>query len=662
MFFRITKMNRPIALPLVFILALSFLLISPCSAPAAPSAEKAYSKASDRLARLEKDKRRRKRHDQWELCIAGFDAVIKGYPGSGYAAKAMYSKAEAETGMYRVSHAQPDLDAAVETYQQYLAAYPAGTDSGSARAKLKSLTGVAPSASPSASARAPKAPAADIPPETVNIQAVAVKNAAAPMKITVQETEDKSPGLVSVSELRHWSNTGYTKIIVYLTGEVKFSARKLKRPDRLFFDLKGSKLSNNMPIGKIDIGDGILKSIRASQYDSSTVRIVFDLVNLSSYHALMLSNPAQLLIDITGNSNITPAKMIKGRGRLITLRAINDTSPKAKPLVDREPPVIEAAVAPGHDEAVEAAPSRLSPAELISPATDGQAGPPASEPVQAKQPAQASPATAPPVEQTAPTPAPASVQVQPAAEQREEKPLYMAGKEKICIGTIVIDPGHGGKDTGAIGRSGLCEKDVVLDVGLRLRDIIREQLACKVVMTRDSDVFIDLNARPGIAVQQDADLFISIHANASKSRDARGIETYLLNLTKDRNIMEVAARENMSTIKDMGDLEVILKDLILDSKRGESLELAHAVQGKLVSDLQRWNSALNDKGVKQGPFLVLYGASMPSILTEVGFISNPEEEALLATPQYRQKIAQAIFDGIKEYISTAKVASSKPAQ
>src|SRR5512135_2083753 len=239
----------------------------------------------------------------------------------------------------------------------------------------------------------------------------------------------------------------------------------------------------------------------------------------------------------------------------------------------------------------------------------------------------------------------------PREAARPAVPMY-------CIGCIVIDPGHGGKDTGALGHGGLKEKDVVLDIGKRLRDLIREQLGCKVVMTRDTDVFIDLDARP--AKQKDADIFISIHANASRDRAARGIETYLLNTTKDRHIMELAARENMMDVGRMGDMGVILRDLVLDTKREGSLRLAHAVHEKLVDEMKGANGSLNNRDVKQGPFWVLYGAEMPSILTEVGFITNPEEEQLLGTPEYRQKLANAIFDGIKDYINTTKTAS--PAQ
>ncbi len=227
----------------------------------------------------------------------------------------------------------------------------------------------------------------------------------------------------------------------------------------------------------------------------------------------------------------------------------------------------------------------------------------------------------------------------------------------------MIDPGHGGKDTGAIGKNGLYEKDVVLDIGMKLRNIIKRELGCKVVMTRDKDVFIELNDRPGIAIKYDADLFISVHANASPDRAAKGIETYLLNTTKDRNIMALAAKENMMTIDQLKDIKLvsvvnaIQKDFALDFKREESLRLAHTVQACLVRDLQKDN-IINDKGVKQGPFLVLYGAEMPSILTEVGFISNAEEESKLGTPEYRQELAQAIFDGIKEYIVTSKPTSA----
>ena len=242
----------------------------------------------------------------------------------------------------------------------------------------------------------------------------------------------------------------------------------------------------------------------------------------------------------------------------------------------------------------------------------------------------------------------------PKEAARPTVPMY-------CIGCIVIDPGHGGKDTGALGHGGLKEKDVVLDIGRRLRELIRDQLGCKVVMTRDTDVFIDLDARP--AKQKDADIFISIHANASRDRAARGIETYLLNTSKDRHIMELAARENMMDVDKMGDMGVILRDLVLDTKREGSLRLAHAVHGKLVDEMKGANNLLNNRDVKQGPFWVLYGAEMPSILTEVGFITNPEEEQLLGSPEYRQKLAAAIFDGIKDYINTTKAATNgqKPA-
>ena len=195
----------------------------------------------------------------------------------------------------------------------------------------------------------------------------------------------------------------------------------------------------------------------------------------------------------------------------------------------------------------------------------------------------------------------------------------------------------------------------MLDIGLRLRAIIKKNFACKVVMTRDKDVFMTSTPGRESPCRTTRTCSSPSTPTRAKSPSAHGIETYLLNLTRDRNIMEVADRENFTAAKNMGSLDVILKDLILDSRQEVSLKLAHDVQTSLITDLRK-DRVLN-KGVKQGPFLVLYGASMPSILTEVGFITNPEEEAHLADPQYREEVAQAIFDGIKEYLGSSRIAS-----
>jgi N-acetylmuramoyl-L-alanine amidase len=217
---------------------------------------------------------------------------------------------------------------------------------------------------------------------------------------------------------------------------------------------------------------------------------------------------------------------------------------------------------------------------------------------------------------------------------------------------VVIDAGHGGKDPGAIGPSGVMEKDIVLDIARRLRALMQQERQWRVTLTRDTDIFIPLDERTAIANSKGADLFVSIHANSAERPEAQGIETYFLDLANDEQSMRVAARENATTLSKVSDLQRILRDLQMTSKRNESSLLAGAVQQALV---QAPNGGRNgrDLGVKHAPFLVLMGAEMPSILVETGFVSNPGEERKLADPKYRAQAARAIFDGIKEYFAAA---------
>ncbi|WP_283166902.1 N-acetylmuramoyl-L-alanine amidase [Thermodesulfovibrio yellowstonii] len=234
-----------------------------------------------------------------------------------------------------------------------------------------------------------------------------------------------------------------------------------------------------------------------------------------------------------------------------------------------------------------------------------------------------------------------------SSKNLEEKETKITLKRKI-----VIDPGHGGKDPGAIGPSGLKEKDVTLDIALKVREILKTDPSFEIILTRDKDIFIPLNERTEIANRVGADLFISIHANASPNSYARGIETYILNWTDDEEAIRVAARENAISIKKMkqlkGELGFMLASLEREAKRDSSVRLAGYVHNSMTGSLK--NSFLrHDNGVKQALFYVLVGAQMPSCLLEVSYISNPEEERLLNQESYRMEIAQSIVDGIKNY-------------
>lgn len=226
--------------------------------------------------------------------------------------------------------------------------------------------------------------------------------------------------------------------------------------------------------------------------------------------------------------------------------------------------------------------------------------------------------------------------------------------EDVKIRTIVIDPGHGGKDPGAVGLNGLKEKDVVLEVGKKLGLILKERYGVNIIYTRKTDVFIPLNERTEIANTKNADLFISIHANANTKRSAKGIETYILNWTNDDESLKVAARENNISISKMkllrGGLQMILDDLSRSYKKKESVRFARNVQDSMISTLKNKYRGTADLGIKQALFYVLIGAEMPSALVEISFISNQEEEKLLSSSTYRDRIAEGIANGVGDYI------------
>jgi len=228
---------------------------------------------------------------------------------------------------------------------------------------------------------------------------------------------------------------------------------------------------------------------------------------------------------------------------------------------------------------------------------------------------------------------------------------------KLTVKKIVVDMGHGGHDPGAIGINGLREKDVVLDIGLKLGGLIKKNFPeIEVIYTRNDDFYLTLEERTRLANANKADLFVSIHANASKNKHARGIETYFLDFAKEERAKEVAARENATTLQGVDEVQSILRDLIVSSKYNESTLLASLVQKNLINTLSKVNGEVVDLGVKQGPFYVLIGAAMPSILVETSFITHEKEGMLLAKEEYRNYIANGIFEGVKEYVMKTAVA------
>jgi len=221
----------------------------------------------------------------------------------------------------------------------------------------------------------------------------------------------------------------------------------------------------------------------------------------------------------------------------------------------------------------------------------------------------------------------------------------------LGIRRVVIDPGHGGIDPGCVGKKGDQEKNIVLDVARRLKKTLESKENLEVIMTRESDIFLAPESRTVIANQKQADLFISIHANASRNRKLSGVESFYLNFSQDPSVIATAARENATSTKKISEMKEIIERIVQNTKISESKELAEVIQNNLVKSLSQKYSNVKSLGVKGGPFWVLIGGEMPSALVEISFLSNPTEELRLKSSQYRQRIAQGIYEGIMEYKS-----------
>jgi N-acetylmuramoyl-L-alanine amidase len=217
---------------------------------------------------------------------------------------------------------------------------------------------------------------------------------------------------------------------------------------------------------------------------------------------------------------------------------------------------------------------------------------------------------------------------------------------------VVIDAGHGGHDQGTTGPTGLLEKDLVLDISMKLGAMIQDRLGSEVVYTRTTDVFVPLEDRTAMANQHRADLFISIHANSSPYKSISGAEVFYLNFTTSKDALEVAARENAAHGKSIFELSELIQKIALKDKVDESREFASRLQTNLHGTWSKLNAAARNRGVKKAPFVVLIGASMPSVLAEIGFLSNPKDEQTLRKPEARMKVAEALFKGVEQYASS----------
>ena len=507
-------------------------------------------------------------------------------------------------------------------------------------------------------------------------------------------TTDRQSGHVPrVTAIRHWSTPDYTRVAIDLESEIKFGSQRLPNPDRIFFDLRDTKLASTLVGKSFDVDDGFLKKIRVAQFQPGRTRVVLEVADLSDYDAFLLPNPYRLIIDIHGKNNAKGARPKLTREEVAASDV--EAPPKAGSKSDSE------TASEDDSSATLAAPKESLKAQAgKAPVTTQDVGDDTKIVARGATTAKRGlPDLPKKIDATRETPAPTKVIVdnddddetpvqsaethapsRPAAKSssriassrkssdldaREARPTASGDRSLIRalglkIGKIVIDPGHGGHDTGTIGPNGLEEKDLVLEVGRRLGKMLETRLGAEVVYTRKNDTFIPLETRTAIANQQRADLFISIHANSSHDAEARGVETYYLNFTSSPEALEVAARENAVSEKSIYELQDLVKKIALKEKIEESREFAGDVQESLHSGLAAKSPGIRNRGVKKAPFIVLIGANMPSILAEISFVSNPGDEHRLETSEYRQRIAESLYHGIAKYVdglSGVKMAS-----
>jgi N-acetylmuramoyl-L-alanine amidase len=639
--------------------------------------------------------------------IGQYEFLRMQYPASRYRFSALLSEGE----IYRRDLGDPED--AKHKFQQFLISYPENPLAEQARIQLNDILAEERGSKREASHREGRPPSgrSAVPAVATDTQksqpvgAVMTPPPIQPQQVQPQQIQppslaeeeptltpaDLHPGRVSlVSGIRHWSTPVYTRIAIDLQSQVAYQAARVPRPDRIYFDLYGARLEPELNGKSVEvIDDGFLKRIRAAQFSNNITRIVLDVSSVSDYSAFLLPNPWRLIIDIHGlKAGTAPTTNLASISLPGTVANAPSNEPAARPPTPA-PTVNPLAASPAASASAASRPGNGSTQEIASlgqqpgriQATDRPTTRPIAASVAGTVPAPQADdgslaSTSPPAPPAPPaathassrshkkpspthpaSPSLADSDDSLASSSSHEAEPTAAGERSLVrtlglkIGRIVIDAGHGGHDSGTTGPGGIEEKQVVLDVALRLGKLLRQRLGADVIFTRDNDTFIPLETRTAIANKAQADLFLSIHANSSPDSSARGVETYYLNFTTSPDALEVAARENAVSDESIHELSDLVKKITLKDKIDESREFAADVQKSLYDDLEEGNPGMRDRGVKKAPFVVLIGANMPSILAEISFLTNADDARQLEHPAYRQRIAESLYRGVARYIS-----------
>ncbi len=525
--------------------------------------------------------------------MTDYENLVRRYPTSGYSDNALLQAAGLSQFLYSRFGRSADRVTAENYYGWLIREYPTSRFRAQARTAVRTLAVTVPASRIARSATAPAAASTVTPPPSrpVPVPAPAAADGAAAPRAAVSPSPLPTPGVPAIATLhavdRAVLDTA-VRITLSLDRETPFSHERLDGPPRAFIDLFGATVAESLVDAVIPVDGDAVRQVRVGQR-AGAARVVLDLDGATPVSVFTLYNPYRIVIDAERKRVATP---VAATAPVVPVAV--DAAPSVQ-LVDEGELDIMPAVAVATDAALAAAPA---PAPEVPDAnTDGT--------------------------------------------------FSLSRQLGLGISRIVIDPGHGGHDPGTL-TPGSSEARLVLDVALRLEKLLVAE-GFDVVLTRRTNVFVPLEQRPAIANREGADLFLSIHANASRNRKARGVEVYYLSFASNPEAEAVAARENSTSAGGMHNLPGIVRAIALNNKLDESRDLAGMVQKALASHLARSNAGLPNRGVKKAPFVVLIGAQMPAILAEIGFITNQQEAALIKTPAYRQKIAESLQAAVLQY-------------
>jgi len=588
----------------------------------------------------------------FQAAIGQYEFLRQQYPTSSLRYRALLAEAAIQRDDLHDPHTAARVD------REFLHLYPHHELAAQARADLNTLQRPASQLATTSSTPTRVKPSLT---HARQILAAGFRAPATPVKqVLAVETSTPIPSVPAMLQsIRYWSTASYTRVAIDLSHPVDYESSRTAQPDRIVFHLAATRPAKTLSWQPVVVhNDHFLRAIHIGEEPGGTLQVALDVTSTSDATAFLLPNPDRLIIDIHAATHARPSFHVVS----ISARAVNE-KPTDRQEVVAQPyaaPTFQNAGQPLDAEERSATPppatSPLRPTSVVShmlvldnPSNDNASNHAKADTGHAVLLAVAKGR---PAAQHAAQAINAPAGINSDTVSTDETENSMTRVLGLKVRRIVIDAGHGGHDSGTLGPHGLEEKDVVLDVALRLGKLLEDRLGAQVIYTRRDDTFIPLETRTAIANEAKADLFLSIHANSSPNKDARGVETYFLNFTASPDALAVASRENAASNKSVYELSDLVRKITLSNKIEESRTFAMDVQQSLYDGLEPGNPGLQDRGVKQAPFVVLIGAHMPSILAEISFLTNPRDASELRHPAYRQRTAEALYRGVAEYVDS----------